>query len=804
MMLNELRQAWRSLRARRGLAATVVLSLAAGIGANALLFAVVDGAVLRPFTFPDPRRLVGVGAAYPKLRAPLDFFEVLSGPEYQEIKQGAHLDDVAGFDLGNEPVMIGTTPERIFTAYLWDDLFATLRMQPALGRPLSRAEINSAAPVAIVSHAFWQNHLAASRSVIGSTISVGGRPHQIVGVMPPRTRIYGTDLWIPMQERAEALPRTRRQFNVLARLPPGESIDQANASLDVVARRLEASFGASVPEYQAFSLEAKSWTDIEVWGGADVTAVVFAGLGLLLLLGTANVANLLLARASTRSGEMALRVALGASPGTLAREAMFESMLQAAAGAGLGLTLAAIGIRMLPAWLPGFLPDDVSLALGGRVLLFAALLATAATLLVGLLPALQHTRAHPASLLSAGTLRATRTRGARRCQSAIVALEVAIAVIVSGGAALLLVQTRQILSVDPGFDPQRLVMMRLTLPLPKYAGSASMAFFDRILEEARALPSIEQASVSNQPPPGLFSRSQFRVDGRHGDGESLPSAFFTTAGPAYRETIGLRLTRGRWFDERVDRNGPREVVINDAATRRFFSGEDPIGRRIQIIGPAFENAWAEIVGIVADVRNRGLAFNPQPEIIASVRQIPERRQSQLYVVARARHDAETAVRNVRRIISTLDAQQPIYAVTTVQEQMEGGVAPRRLAARVLVAFSALALAIAGLGIYGVLSHAVGQRTREIGVRLALGARALQVRRMVVLQAMVPVALGIAAGLLALVFGSQLMASWVFGVEPSVGVLAVVVALLAAVGLCASALPAWRASRLNPVVALRTD
>jgi predicted permease len=802
-MHKDVWHAWRSVRARPGLAATVVLSLGIGIGANALLFATIDAAVLRPFPFPEPQTLVGVGAAYPKLHAPLDFFEVLSGPEYEDIKQGGHLEDVTGFDLGNEPVIIGSTPERIFTAYLWDDLFATLRMRPLLGRAFTRAEIDSAAPVAIVSHAFWQNHLAATPAVVGSPLTIGGRRYEIVGVMPARTRIYGTDLWIPMQEKAEALPRTRRQFNVLARLAHGEGIAQANASLAVVARRLESTFAGSVPEYQGLTLEARRWTDIEVWDGSPVAALAFVGLGLLLVLVMANVANLLLARATARSGEMALRAALGAGGTTLVRQALLESMLQTAAGAALGLALATIGIRLLPAWLPGFLPDDVLLTIGGRAFGFVLALAVAAAALVGVAPAMHHSRAHPASLVAAGTLRAAGSRVASAFQFAIVSLEVAIAVIVSGGAALLLIQTRQILDVDPGFDAERLVMMRVTLPLSKYAGPASMAFFDRVLDEARALPAVESASLSNQPPPGLFSRSQFQIDGRPA-GESLPSAFFTTAGSAYRDTIGLRLVRGRWFDERTGARGTREVVINEAAARRFFAGDDPIGRRIRIVGPAFDDAWADIVGIVNDIRNRGLAVDPQPEIIASVRQIPERRQSQLYVVVRARQDVESVVRHVRRIISGLDPQQPIYAVSTVAQQLEGGVAPRRLAARVLTAFSVLALAIAGLGIYGVLSHAVGQRTREIGVRLALGARASQVRRMVVRQAMMPVALGIAAGTSALLLASRIVAAWVFGVEPSADALAFVSAVLAVVGLCASALPAWRASRLNPVLALRRD
>jgi predicted permease len=803
-MLSELRQAWRALEARRGVTATAVLSLGIGIGANALLFAVIDGAVLSPFTFPEPERLVGIGAAYPKLRAPLDFFEVLSGPEYDDIRQAAGLQSVAGFDLGNEPVLIGDTPERVFTAYLWDDFFATLRMRPALGRPFSREEVDSGAAVAIVSYGFWQDRLAASGSVIGASIVVGGRAHQIVGVMPPRTRIYGTDLWIPMPERAQSLPRTRRQFNALARLAPGTTLQQANASLAVVARRMETSFVSAVPEYEGFILEARSWTNIDVWGGADVAALAFAGVGLLMVLVVSNLANLLLARGASRRGEMAVRIALGASRITLVRQVLLESGMVALGGAAIGIALAVAGTRILPAWLPGFLPDDVALMVSGRVLAFACGVAGATAVVVGIAQAQQLVRAHPATMLTGDTRRATRGAGARRLQFAIVALEVAIAVVVSGSAAMLVVKTREILRVDPGFDTHGIAMMRLTLPLPKYEGHAAMAFFDRLLEAVRGLPSVAHASLSNQPPPGLFSRSQFQIDRRAADGSSLPGAFFTTAGPAYRETIGLRLLGGRWFDERAEQRGPREVVINESLAGRYFPSDDPLGRRIRIVGPAFDNAWAEIVGVVADVRNRGLAANPQPEIIASVRQIPERRQSQLYLVLRSRVDLDSAAREVRRIVSGMDPQQPIYAVSTVDEQFEGGVAPRRLAGRVLIVFSALALTIAGLGLYGVLSHAVGERTREIGVRLALGARASRVRRMVVAQAMLPVALGIGAGILALVLGEQLVASWVFGVALAPAAIGFVAAVLGAVGLCASALPAWRASRLNPVAALRGD
>ena len=805
-MRSEILQAWRAIQGRPGLAAILVLSLAVGIGANAMVFAIVDGAMLRPFTFPQPDRLVGVGAAYPRLRQPLDFFEALSGPEYKEIKDGARgVSSVAGFDLGNEPVMVNGTPERVFTAYVFDDLLATLSLPPARGRSFSREELSAGAPVAVISYSFWLEKLAASPTAVGSAIIVGGRPHEIIGVMPARTRIYGTDLWVPMAERPETLPRTRRQFNVLARLAPGGSLDELNASLDVVARRMDQQFRSSVAEYEGFGLAARRWADIDVWGGGQVTSVAFAGLGLLMLLVAANLTNLLLARAVSRRREMSLRVALGASPAQLRRQVLTEVLLQAGAGAVLGCLLAWIGTRTLSHWVPGFVPEDAAVAVNVRVLGFAFLLAMVSAALVGLVPALQLARARPLDALGADGGRVAGSRASRRLQSAVVALELALALVVASSAVILTVNTWRILRVDPGFDTDGLVMMRLTLPIPKYAGNASMAFFDRLVEATEALPSVEHASLSNQPPPGLFSRAQFAIDGRGtGNEASLPAAFYTTAGPSYDDTIGLRLVRGRWFDERADRSGPREVVINQAAAAGFFSGEDPLGQRIKLMGAVSDGAWAEIVGIVADVRNRGLSPSPSPEIIGSVRQIPDRRQSQLYLVVRARGATDTSVSDVRRVVSGLDAGQPIYAVTTVSQQYQNGVARRRSAARVLVVFGALACVIAGLGIYGVLSHAVGERTREIGVSLALGAPESRVRRLVARQAMVPVLAGIAGGVLALAIGSQIVSSWIFGVTPEPLAIAAVAVELTLVAAVASAVPAWRASRLDPVTALRHE
>lgn len=805
-MFLELRQAWRAIAARKGLAATLVLSLGVGIGANAMLYAIVDGAVLRPFAFPEPDKLVGIGAAYPKLRRPLEFFEVLSGPEYQEIKAGAGgVQSVTGFDLGNEPVIVNGAPERVFTAYVFDDPLATLALPPALGRAFTDAEISGAVPVAIVSYTFWQNALGAAPSVVGTALTVGGRPHEIVGVMPARTRLYGADLWIPMSERPETLPRTRRQFNVLARLSSDGSIERLNAALEVVARRMQQAHGSAVPEYDGLHLEARQWAEIDAWGGRQVANVAFAGLGLLMLLVTANLANLLMSRAAGRRREMSLRTALGAARGQLARQTLVEVGLQSGLGAMLGALLAWLGTRALPAWLPGFLPDDSYVGISWRVIWFALAIAMVVALLAGLAPALQLARVGPIGALAEAGGRVAGSHTSRRLQATVVAIEVAIALVVAGSAALLAANTARILRTDPGFDPDRLVMMRLTLPLPKYAGTAAMSFFDRLVEGAEALPSVEHATLSNQPPPGLFSRAQFAIDGEPAQrDDSLPSAFYTTAGPSYRETIGMQLVRGRWFDERADRGGPREVVINEATAGRFFADQNPIGRRIRLVGAVSDGAWAEIVGVTADVRNRGLALAPAPEIIGSVRQIPDRRQSQLFLVVRARQTTDGVVGDVRRVVSGLDAGQPVYAITTVAQQFQAGVAQRRAAGRVLLVFCVLALGIAALGIYGVLSHSIGERTREIGVRIALGAPASRVRLMVVSQALWPAAAGIAAGIAALLAGTNVLANWVFGVTPEPVAIGAMSLLICVVALAASALPAWRASRVDPLSALRRE
>lgn len=799
-----LRQAWKSLAGRRGHAALIAGAIAAGIAANAVAFAIVDGAVLRPFPFPQAERLVGIGAAYPKLNRGLEFFEVVSGPEYETIRTGVpSLDRITAFDLGNEPVMLGNTPERVFTGYFFDDPFRVLGLAPSAGRSFTSEELEQAAPVALITYRLAQTMAAEPARLIGASLRVGGRPHTIIGIVPPRVHLYDTDLWIPMPTRAGALPQNRRQFNIVGRLADGQSLANANLELTQVASRIIQDHRAAHPEYEGYRLEGRRWIDVHAWGMSNIALICFAGVGLLLVLIAANLTNLLLASGAARQREMAVRTALGAARRTLALQLLFETLILSALGGAAGLLLAFAGLRALVAGVGDFLPAGADVGLSARVVAFVTIASAVTGCIVSLVPILQAAPAAPAAILASTTARSTGDRTSRRLQRVIVSIQVAIALVVTGSAVLLAVAIGQVLSVDPGFSARDVMVMRVTLPLPKYDGPRAMAFFDAVLERAAALPSVAAVSLSNQPPPGLFSRAQFSIEGQ-APSDRLPSAFFTTAGPDYLQTLGLTLSRGRWLDDRAPRDGVREVVIDEAAARRFFPDVDPIGQRLQIAPPHSDRRPTEIVGVVRTVRNRGLVLEPAPEIIGSVRQIPDRRQSQLYVVVRGRSGTTTLLDDLRGVIAGIDPEQPVYAVSTLEQQYHAGVAARRATVTLLSIFAVLALGLACLGIHGVMSRAVSSRTREIGLRAALGAERGALRRMVVVDALKPVVAGLVIGIVLIVVGRQSLASWIYGVTPEAAPLALTVVVLLAVALLATVVPAWRASRIDPMVALRTD
>jgi predicted permease len=814
--LYYIRHAIRSARRRPIIFAIGVVSLALAVGANALVFAVVDGVILRPFPFPDLPSLVGVGSIFPKLNQPLEFFESLSAPEYVDIKTGSKtLTHVAGFDLGNEHVLVDGRPERIFTAYVWDDLFTALSIRPASGRGFSSGELAGGAPVAIISHAVWARQYAA-RDIIGSQLRVSGKAFTIVGVMPERARVYETDLWIPMTAAADALPRNRRQFNVVARLAPGATLRDVNTELAALAKRVETVHGGAFREYQGWTLVASPWTAIDAWPFEHVAFAASTAAGVVLALVCLNLTILILAASKSRLHEMAVRLAIGAHRRHLILQVIAETILIGLAGGGLGLALAASGIEAFPRLVPGaFIPEDAELRLSGRVVLLVIGLSTFVAGFVAAAPALRLSRADVRSALQGREGRSSPDAAGQRFRLCLVAAEITLTIVVVAGAGSVGVALWRLLHVDPGFRTSNLLTMRLTLPAQRYAGDAGRVFFETLLERVGGLPDTAAATVALQYPPHVFSTSQFAVESRSGDepgahlresrsgGQALPTAFHTIAGARFLETLGVPLKAGRWLNDDAPSAAPLEVVLNQAAADRYFGDVSPLGKRIRIVGAGFENRWAEIVGIAASVRNRGSSAEPQPELFTSLRQAPERRRSQLFLIVRS-NGARDALSSIRRIVAGIDPEQPVYGVSSVQAGFSNGLLSRRIAARLLAIFGLLAIGMAALGVYGTLSHIVAERRKEIGLRLSLGAQPRDVLVMVLRQSLAVASAGASVGGGLSFALNQWVSSRLFGVRAEIMTIVIASAVTVAIALLASTIPALRASRVNPLAALRQD
>ncbi|MBW3534338.1 MAG: ABC transporter permease [Gemmatimonadetes bacterium] len=803
-LTQDVRWAGRTLVRSPGFAATVILTLALGIGANAIVFSVVNGLVLNPFPFPEPERLVGVGAAFPRAGRELTFWESLSTAEVQDVGQGATtLERVVAWDMGNRQIAGEGPPRNVFTGFWWGDALRTLGMEPHLGRGFSDEEVREGRAVALVSHRLWRESFGADPSLVGRSILVGGSPHAVVGVLPPGALLYGMDLWTVMPAGMDAFARDRRQFQMLARLRDGATLEQANAELEALAAGVAADHAAAFPEYVGWRLQARTWNDINVGILRPAAAVLLAAVTLVLLLVCANVANMLLARSSARRREMAVRSALGAGRSRLVRQLLSESLLVALVGAAAGLVLARLALGGVQRVLDSMaLPVAGNVAPDVTVLLYTAGVAVAAAAVFGLLPALHAAGGDVREAMAEGA--ATGSASRQRLQRGLVGAEVALALGLLAGGGLLVNSMARMGRVDPGFDAEGVLTARLTLQWEEYGQDGIRAFFQRLREEVGALPGVTDVATTSQFPPRSFLRNRFWIEGMTLEsGGALPLALTTVVSPGYFKAMGMQIVRGRTLETTDVSGGEMVGVLNEAAARRWFPDRDPLGARLKLGGPDSDEPWFRVVGVVADTRNRGLDQPTEPELFASQQQAGG--GNQYFLVVRIDVPPRSVLPGIRRAVASLDPDQPIYAVQTVEEAFEEGAATRRATTLSLGLFALFALALAGVGIYGVVAYAVAARTREIGLRIALGAEGGRVRRLVVRQALVPVAAGGAVGLaLAMVLGRAMegMLFQVRGTDP--WTLAAVTAVLAVVALAASWIPARRASRLDPVRALRME
>ena len=800
---QDLQYALRRLVKAPGFTAVAVLTLALGIGANSAIFSVVNGVLLKPLPYPESGRLVGVYHTSDGGRS------VMSGPNFTDIaRMATTLESVAATATSTAILTGEGEPARLRIGRVSASFFDVLRVAPALGRRFNADENTPGRTnIVILSHALWEQRFGGDAGVIGKRIALDGVPREVVGVMP-RGFGYPSDrqAWLPIDYDAAFVTQQRANWylGVIARLKPGVTPEQSAAEVETLGRNLEqqhstANAGVGMTTFPL--LEA-------MVGDIRRSVMILLGaVGFVLLIACTNVANLLLARAAARGSEMAVRTALGAGRGRLVRQLLTETVLLSVFGAALGLLLAVWGVELLTNLKPEGIPRLDNVRVDATVIFFTVAIAMVTGVLFGLVPAFAATRGLSASLKEGGR-GAVTGRGGTRLRGGLVIAELALAVMLLAGAGLLMRSFIKLQAVDPGFKPEQALTFELTLPDSRYLQDPQrLAFYDDLLPRLRALPGVRSASaVLGLPLSGVDFVISFDVMGRPPvPPADRPAMQVRVATHDYFGTLGIPLKRGRLFTENDKAGTPPVVLITESAARQYFPGEDPIGKSIALgwrRGAARRQAGGEVVGIVADTRDAGLNEPHPPQIYLPFHQWPV---SFMTVVMKTSVPPLSLSDAARAQVAAVDPTLPVSNIGTLDAVVAKSISQQRFYMLLLAIFAAVALVLAAIGIFGVLSYAVSQRTREIGIRMALGAREGSVIRLIVMQAMILVVCGVTAGTVAALFLSETMTKMLFSVTPTdPATYASVAGLLVAVALLASYLPARRATRVDPVIALRAE
>jgi putative ABC transport system permease protein len=808
-LLQDFRYAARTLRKAPGFTALVVLTLALGIGANSAIFSVVDGVLLRSLPFAEPERLVMFGTTRHDEEPQAG---TLSPPDFMSLRENTRaFADVVAFTSGGGALTGGGEPEHIEVVWVSAGFFELLGAQPALGRGFLPEENQPGnTEVAVLSHQLWQQSFGADPGIVGATVTVNGITRTVVGVAPPGFSFpENRPLWAPLPYSesfsSETAQNRRAQYlSVLGRIRPGTTLEQARAEVSTLAARLEQEF----PETNTgIRLAVLPLHEVMVGKVRTPLLILLGAVGLVLLIACANVANLLLARAAARQGEMAVRAALGAERGRLVRQLLTESLLLGLLGGVLGLLLASWGTALLTTLQPEGIPRLENIAVDGTVVAFTAAVALLTSLLFGLVPALQATRTDLAAMLKEGGRGALPGRQGQRTRSLLVVAEMALAVMLLIGAGLLLRSFLELQRVDPGFRPEQTLAVDLSLPSRNYPEEHQrVAFYQALLERLRALPGVhEVGAVSILPMANGRMAITFDVEGREPapPGEE-PVLEVRVATPGYFGAVGIPLRRGRVFTDADHTAAPQAVLLNETAAQRYFPGEDPIGRRILLGWTPTEgrHAGGEVVGIVGDVRQLGPGEDFLPEVYLPHAQVP---QVGMSVVLRAAADPLALAGAIRAEVRAVDPNLPISSLRTLDQVVSRAVAQPRFYMLLLSIFAVVALVLAAIGIFGVMAYMVAQRTREIGIRIALGAEPSAVRHMVVGRALRLTIGGVVIGGLGALALTRVLESLLYGVSTTDPLTFVAVGiLLSGVALLASYLPARRATHVDPMIALRAE
>ncbi|MGA7854097.1 MAG: ABC transporter permease [Candidatus Acidiferrales bacterium] len=807
-LLQDLRFGIRTLLKNPGFTAIAILTLALGIGANVVIFSVVYALLLRPLPFPHPERLVTFG---PNQDGEVGSFapaEFVGVQHEQKV-----FDEVTAIRGGNFNLSAGERPERVYGAVASRNFFRLVGINPMIGRGFAPEDAASEEQnVVVLGNALWRSQFGGNREILGGTVLLNGEPHTVIGVMPPEFDFPdNAQLWVParftvpshpMEPNADPSARfDAHYFDTYGRLKPGITPTQGEAPMTALFRQIgEQNPGAD----QSATIRVQSLQEYEVGDLRPALLLLLGAVALVLFIACANIANLLLARGSARHRELAIRRALGASATRVARQLLTESVLLSVAGGVAGIVVASWCFRPLAALVPAELRGMVHLQLNATLLMFAFALSILAGMFFGLVPALQSSHGDLNETLKAASARGTMTAGRQRAQTALVLAEIAMALILLCGAGLLMRSFVRLNSVPTGFNPSGVMAMQLSLIQTGYEQPAKRTqFVEQILENIQAVPGVQSTAIVTRLPlsPGSSSRS-VTVEGHTYPPDSpaqQESPDYTVVSPGYFHTLNIPLIEGREFHQTDSADMPGVAIINHAMARVYWPGEDPIGKRLQIDGT---NQWLQIVGIVGDIHQHKLGEPPKPMFYAPYAQDP---WTFFTIAVRTPANPSQIAPALVSAVQNVDHNLPVFNVRRFDEILAASVSQPRFQMILLVLFGGLALTLAVIGIYGVISYTVAQRTNEIGIRMALGAQPRHVLAQILWQGTRLAGCGALVGLVASYFVTRSMKSMLFAVSAlDFGTYAAVTALLMVVTLVACYVPARRAMRVDPMVALRYE
>ncbi|MFZ0083846.1 MAG: ABC transporter permease [Candidatus Acidiferrales bacterium] len=810
-LLQDLHYGLRMLRKSPGFTAVAILTLALGIGANTAIYSFVYGVLLAPLPYHDASKLVVLNETTPRVgNVSVSYPNFLDWrAQSRSFSQMAYVEQVS-FNLAGAGV---SQPENIQGDSVSPNFLSMIGVRPFLGRDFAPGEGQSGTQrVLLLSYQLWQSHFGADRDVLGRSITLDGNDFVIIGVLPPNYRsLDRIDVMLPIGVWATNNPSAtergqRGDSTVVARLAPGTFLAQARAEMESIAANLAKEYPG---ENDQFGVRLRPIRDAFVGNLQTEILVLFAAVMFVLLIASANVANLFLVRGAARSKEIALRMAFGASRSRIIRQLLTESFVLAFLGGALGLAFAFGGIRVIARLIPQGTLMGASIALSDAVLLFTAGIVVFAALVFGMAPAMHWAKRDMQGELKEGGRTASVGASQNRLRGILAVAEISLALVLLAGAGLMLKSLYRLVNVNPGFQPERVLTMEMYLSSQRYSKDpAVISFWRQVLDGVRALPGVESAALGNHVPlTDSHGRTDITIEGmalpKPG---SFPHPDTHAISADYIRTLGMVLERGRTFAEADNETSPAVALVNDKLARQFWPNDDPIGKRFMWgrFNPASNTPpkWVTVVGVVGDTKMYGLANPPRLEVYAPLQQDPE---SDMDLLVKSPRDPSALTSEIRGVVAGVDKDQPVFAIATMDKIVSDGVSAPRLTLLLLGLFSALALILAAIGIYGVISYSVAQRTHEIGVRMALGAQRADVLRMVLGQGGKIALAGIVIGMIAAFGLTRLMSGLLFSVSSAdPATFAAVSALLVLVAIFACYIPARRAMRVDPIVALRYE